>query len=146
MSHAARPFAERFWEKVNRRGKDECWLWTAATTNGGYGVIGVGHARLLRAHCVSYELHHGPIPAGLVVRHKCDVPACVNPTHLELGTKLDNSRDMVERGRVRSKVKYPQETVDAIRAEPGTLMQVAEKFGVSFNYVGMLRRGLRRKT
>ncbi|WP_427902273.1 HNH endonuclease [Methylobacterium fujisawaense] len=68
----------------------------------GYGLFdrrreGKRFAR--RAHRVAYELAHGPLPAGLMVRHKCDNPRCCNPSHLEPGTAAENSRDMVERGR-----------------------------------------------
>lgn len=52
-----------------------------------------------RAHRVAYELAHGPIPEGLVVRHRCDQPGCINPTHLEVGTITDNNRDRARRGR-----------------------------------------------
>ncbi|MFE9735451.1 HNH endonuclease signature motif containing protein [Streptomyces sp. NPDC005863] len=87
---------DRFWSKV-RKAADSCWVWTASSRNG-YGTIGTADGKQY-AHRLSYVWHHGPIAEGLVVRHRCDNPLCVRPDHLELGTKADNSRDMVERGR-----------------------------------------------
>jgi hypothetical protein len=46
-----------------------------------------------------YEASYGPIPEGLMIRHKCDNPLCINPVHLEPGTPADNTRDMFERNR-----------------------------------------------
>lgn len=51
------------------------------------------------AHKFSYELAHGLVPAGKVVRHRCDNPKCVRPDHLLVGTQADNLADMRERGR-----------------------------------------------
>lgn len=92
---------DRFWSKVNKT--DTCWLWTARTNNWGYGAICAGGMNngWLRAHRVAWELTNGPIPKGAYVLHKCDVPACVNPDHLWLGSLKDNTQDMMRKGRTR---------------------------------------------
>ena len=86
---------QRFFEKVNKTA--DCWLWTASKNNWGYGVIR-HNQKTQKAHRISWELHNGPIQADLHVLHKCDVPACVNPDHLFLGTNNDNVQDRVNKG------------------------------------------------
>lgn len=138
-----RPLETRFWEKVERGSDSDCWNWTGATTHGGYGVLGIGRERLVRAPRVSYEIHRGPIPHGAIIRHSCDNPRCVNPSHLSTGSMKDNVRDMLERGRNRPHRKLTPEDVAAIRTSTGTVRSVAAQFGVSFAYVSMVRNGLR---
>ena len=75
-----------------------CHLWSGSRTSSGYGVI--GDTSRTRAHRLSWELaNERRIPAGMVVRHTCDTPACINPRHLLIGTDLDNAWDAIERGR-----------------------------------------------
>lgn len=76
----------------------ECIPWSGALFRDGYGRKYL-KGRYLLAHRWAWEQANGPIPDGLVVRHKCDNPSCVNPDHLELGSQGDNVRDAVERGR-----------------------------------------------
>lgn len=77
----------------------ECWNWTKYRSRAEYGVVW-HNGKHVFAHRVAYELANGTkILEGLVVRHKCDNPPCVNPAHLETGTPADNVQDMMERGR-----------------------------------------------
>jgi hypothetical protein len=85
------PLSERFWAKVQKTAT--CWLWTGARTRSGYGKIGQMGGNPQDTHRVSWELHNGAIPDGLLVCHHCDVKLCIRPDHLFLGTHLDNARD-----------------------------------------------------
>ena len=86
----------RFWSKVDKGG--ECWLWMATKNGDGYGRFR-HNGNLVGAHRLSYEMCIGPIPDGKQVLHSCDVPNCVNPEHLFLGTHRDNMIDMHKKKR-----------------------------------------------
>lgn len=84
---------------------DGCWLWTGdegPTGYGQYAIVSRGRRKMWRAHRLVFTMANGEIPAGLVVMHKCDVPLCVRPRHLALGTSADNAADMATKGRGRN--------------------------------------------
>lgn len=90
---------ERFFRHIEKT--DACWLWQGRLVGKGYGSIGLGGAGAKQklVHRLSYEIHKGQIPEGMVVMHKCDNPRCVNPDHLEAGTQSQNIKDAFARGR-----------------------------------------------
>lgn len=144
------PLAERFWSKVQIT--PACWEWQAARHTFGYGKYWDGE-RVLDAHRVSYAFHNGPIPSGMVVRHKCDNPPCVNPDHLELGTQAQNIADAVARGRYGDRrgrgqgrlgeqhqgAKLCAEAVREIRASSDPARVLAERYGVSRSLIGQVK-------
>ena len=86
------PTPDSFWATVDSSG---CWPFLGKIARNGYGKLGRQYA-----HRIAYEKANGPIPAGMVVRHKCDNRRCCNPEHLIVGTQKDNVHDAIARGRV----------------------------------------------
>ena len=100
----------RFWARVEPfdvRDGSACALWLGHRLPAGYGTLTAAYGVTHYAHRVSWELLHGPIPDGHVVRHLCDKPECVRPGHLEVGTYRDNSADMVHPPRLRHRPVGP---------------------------------------
>lgn len=93
---------QSFLELAATCNKSECYEWPFFRQPEGYGKI--GHKI---AHRMSYEMHIGPIPKGLLVMHSCDNPPCCNPHHLQAGTHKDNVQDMIKKGR-RAKRYFPE--------------------------------------
>lgn len=95
------PAAVRFWRHVNKGSPYECWVWTGSNDGKGYGQISAGAGRSpIKAHRLSWEIHNGQIPAGMVICHRCDNPKCVNPSHLFVGTQKDNMVDCATKNRL----------------------------------------------
>lgn len=91
--------SEFFWTRVDR--SEGCWHWQGKRDSNGYGLIQLHRgARRQLAHRISWQLHFGAIPNGLLVCHHCDNPPCVNPQHLFVGTQSDNLWDASRKGRL----------------------------------------------
>ena len=94
-----RNWVDAFWKNVDRTG--DCWYWMGAIDAQGYGHV-YAWGRQRGAHRVSFMLAHGiegdDLPARMVVMHLCDVPSCVNPSHLRLGTPAASAKDWKKKG------------------------------------------------
>lgn len=144
------PPLDRFWRQV-RFAVGGCMEWTGVLDIGGYGHFRMRVADKSKklAHRASWELHVGPITDGLLVLHRCDNPACVNPDHLFLGTQKDNVDDMVAKGRhgltgakgVRNaQSKLTDGAVRLIRDSGDADAKLAEQFGVHSETIRRVRR------
>lgn len=99
MGYLATPVSVRFESKYVAVPFSGCWLWLDALDQDGYGRLQLPGKRTVKAHRVAYELYVGPVPAGKIVCHHCDVRCCVNPAHLYAGDWTDNVQDCLRRGR-----------------------------------------------
>lgn len=126
-----------------------CWLWTGALSSGGYGRFSSkrgGKHVMLQAHRVAWEIYRGPLRPGLCVCHRCDNPPCVNPDHLFVGTKKENSEDMARKGRSTHGEKGPharltmKDALDVLRSTASGAA-LAVKYGVSSATINDIRMG-----
>lgn len=126
---------------------DSCIEWTGAFHKNGYGVLSLnrkvasemGLARVQFVHRMSYLQYNGPLPEGLVVRHKCNNRACFNPRHLTIGTHYDNFEDSVRAGT--SKRKLTEEDVAVIRVSTESNRKLAKRYGVSATTIFHIKHG-----
>lgn len=138
-------YLARFWQKV-KKSEYGCWEWTAGKTAQGYGQFYYGRPGY--AHRFAYERLIAPIPEGKMVRHECDNPSCVRPSHLMLGDQFDNMADMYERrrnqhakGERHGKAKLTDQQVIGIYKSPLPHKKIAAKFGVGTTCVRDIKNG-----
>lgn len=138
----------RFWSKVEKT--DTCWLWRGNRLRAGYGRFWLGE-RTLMAHRVSWRIASGRDPGPLFVLHKCDNPPCVNPSHLFLGTQLDNMADKVlkcrqVRGEMRANAIWRESDVIRLRelvAGGSSIAAAARLMGMKYALAkGIIQRRL----
>ena len=162
MTYKKRDISLRFWEKVDQRDPDDCWVWIGSKTPLGYGHISKDN-KTIYSHRLSWILHFGEIPDGLFVLHQCDNPSCINPAHLFLGTQLDNVHDRDQKGRgnwnynnranprrgenhCSSKLtnEIVWEAREAIKSgDKFALKKMAQRYGVSYTTIWKAARGYR---
>jgi hypothetical protein len=99
----------------------------------------------VRVHKFTFEVNNGPLPAGKLVMHSCDMTCCWNPDHLNNGTHKSNREDAMVKGRLpkgetATGAKLTDQDVAAIRASSETHRALGAKFGVSHNIVGRIKR------
>lgn len=116
----------------------------------GYPIISVNQkdCRLSRH---TWAQNYGPIPTGSVIRHTCDERACINPSHLILGTQADNMRDKVLRGRTIIGERHPNAklTIAAvlfIRNSSESHAALGRKYGVADATIRKIRKGINWKS
>lgn len=145
---------ERFFEKIERIPFCGCWIWTGTIIGktAKYGAFNIGRGNV-STHRFSWELHNAvEIPDGMCVLHRCDIPCCVNPEHLFLGTHADNMHDMKRKGRARgapgeenSHAKLTNSDVAYIRHQHNlgvSGLSLANEFGVAHSTIYRITHGL----
>lgn len=156
----------RYWDKVDRKGPDDCWLWFGARTTGGYGQLSNGTVKRNRARrslathiALAIDGQARPSPEH-VAMHRCDNPRCVNPRHLQWGTQQENMIDRSYKEAVRKQIiaeqdmdeaagrlngskraKLSEEDVRRIRTSKKTTIALAEEMGVTNQAISNVRTG-----
>jgi hypothetical protein len=141
-------------ELLHRRSEPElntgCRLWSGGTVRGGYGGL-FYEGRNIMAHRAAWLCEHGYLPDDACVLHRCDTPACINPPHLFLGTRLENAQDRERKGRGYDRrgerngrsLLTMEQVVEIKNAPPsyGYKVRLSKEYGVSVGAIKQIRMG-----
>ena len=147
IPHCDTRASDRFWSKVQRSRKSECWLWLAGADKYGRGYFAINNVMFI-APRVAYFLATGCDPLQLNVNHSCDTPRCCNPSHLWTGTQADGIHDMdakrrrcCRKGQHNHNARLTRSNVKQIRASSESCVSLAARYGVSPVTISHIRTG-----
>lgn len=132
------PLIDRIMNKVVVDEDTGCWNSTYSKHRSGHAITSI-MGKSCYVHREMWKIHNGDIPEGLVVRHKCDNPACCNIDHLELGTVKDNSMDMLLRSK-HGNTELNEEMVSSIYLDTRAQKVIAAEFGITQSQVSKIKR------
>lgn len=155
----------RFMKRVQKDPETGCWMWTGqkdSSAGSKRGRSGRRYGRFSvkkdkketgwRAHRWAAKYIGGMEIEGMFVCHHCDVPLCVNPDHLFVGTAWDNMQDMKNKGRRKGKCQgshhgraiLTEADIPVIRhllAKGVMLKDIAPLFNVAPETIGDIKHG-----
>jgi hypothetical protein len=143
-SGIARFCSDRCHLLANATRQGTCLIWCSCLDKDGYGVVKFRGGRRTKAHRASYQEFVGTIPEGKMVCHSCDMPGCIEPAHLFLGTALDNKADCVTKarhvhGESMHTNKLTEDQVRAILSDARPAPVIAAEYGVTKENVYAIR-------
>lgn len=142
-----------FYSKTLMPNENGCMLWSGSKNKKGYGTMYGNEKKMILASRFSFALHFGPFDASLCVLHHCDIPGCVAPGHLFLGTKIDNMRDCSAKNRIKipgfkgedcgqAKLTNLQVSDIKLKIERGEKMKdLAKLYGVHYDTICAIKTG-----
>jgi hypothetical protein len=136
------PLLKRLMARCIPEPNSGCWLWEGGMNGRGYGLAFLPGGQVTGAHRAMLIAHGVSVAKSDVVLHACDMPGCVNPDHLRVGTQAENMADMNRKGRHRPSHKILPEWRRRIRENDTPAWAVAAWFGVSRKTINNIRRGL----